>query len=120
VFLVGERKTAVCAPADLRLIYVDEDPGVAERTTASVAFYGTVVCPADGLLVDELDGGVWTGLHHIISANALLIFSSIPSSLFSWYEPHTQSPPLCHLERTWSSIMLCSNLGPLIATSLGF
>jgi hypothetical protein len=62
VLLVGKRNTAVCAPADLRLIHIDEDPGVPERTTASVAGYGAVVCPADGLLVDELDGGVWTGL----------------------------------------------------------
>lgn len=29
--------TAVCAPANLRLVYVDEDTGVAERTAASVA-----------------------------------------------------------------------------------
>jgi hypothetical protein len=74
VFLVGERKTAVRAPADLRLIYVDEDPGVAERTTASVAFYGAVVCPANGLLVDELDGGVWTGLRSHVSRSSSSVF----------------------------------------------
>lgn len=59
-----KRQTAVCAPADLGLICVDEDPGVSEGTTASVTGYSAVVCPADGLLVDELDGGIWARLHN--------------------------------------------------------
>ena len=57
-----EWKTAVCAPADLRLIHVDEDAGVAEGTASTVAGDGAVVGPADGLLVDEFDGGVGAGL----------------------------------------------------------
>jgi len=69
VFLVCEWKSTVCAPADLGLIYVDEDPWVSERATASVTGYGTVVRPANGLLVDELDRGVWARL---ILHNALL------------------------------------------------
>jgi hypothetical protein len=77
VLLVSERKTAVCAPADLRLIHVDEDSWVAERTAASVAGYGAVVCPAYGLLVNELDGCVWTGLY-IVLANALPLCSECP------------------------------------------
>lgn len=57
-----ERQSAVCAPADLRLVHVDEDAGVAEGTASAVAGDGAVVGPADGLLVDEVDGGVGAGL----------------------------------------------------------
>jgi hypothetical protein len=57
-----EWESAVCAPADLRLVDVDEDPRVAEGAAASVAGHDAVVYPADGLLVDEFDGGVWAGL----------------------------------------------------------
>jgi hypothetical protein len=55
--------TAVCAPADLGLIHVNEDPRVSERTTASVARYDALICPANGLLVDEFHSRVWAGLH---------------------------------------------------------
>ena len=51
-------KTAVRAPADLRLIGVDEDARVTERTTTAVAGHDAVVRPADGLLVDQVDGSV--------------------------------------------------------------
>jgi len=57
-----ERKTAVCAPADLRLIGVDEDPGVAEGTTSAVAGDDALVCPADGLLMNEVNGSIWARL----------------------------------------------------------
>jgi hypothetical protein len=57
-----EWQTAVRAPANLRLIHVDEDPRVAQRTASAVAGYDALVCPADGLLVDEFDGGVGAGL----------------------------------------------------------
>jgi hypothetical protein len=60
-----EWKTAVCAPADLWLVDIDEDPRVAEGTTASVAGYGAVVYPANGLLVDEFNGGVGAGLSFV-------------------------------------------------------
>lgn len=63
-----EWKSTVCAPADLRLIYVDKDPWVSERATASVTGYSTVVRPANGLLVDELDRGVWARLYDFMSA----------------------------------------------------
>ena len=61
-------KSTVCAPADLGLIYVDEDPWVAERATASVAGYSTVVRPTNGLLVDELDRSIWARLYDLMSA----------------------------------------------------
>lgn len=57
-----KRKTAVRAPADLRLVGVDEDARVAERAAAAVARHDAVVCPANGLLVDEVDGRVGAGL----------------------------------------------------------
>ena len=55
-------KTAVRAPADLRLIGVDEDARVAEGTAAAVAGHDAVVRPADGLLVDQVDGSIWARL----------------------------------------------------------
>jgi hypothetical protein len=58
-------KPAVRAPTDLWLIDVDKDPWVSEGSAASVAGYGAVVYPANGLLVDEFDGGVWAGLTFI-------------------------------------------------------
>jgi hypothetical protein len=64
-----ERQTAVCAPADLGLICVDEDLGVAEGTAAAIAGNDAVVSPADGLLVDEVDSGIWAGLYTSPSAN---------------------------------------------------
>lgn len=61
--LTYKRETAVCAPADLGLVGVDEDPGVAERAASTVARNNALVCPADRLLVDEVDSGVWARLH---------------------------------------------------------
>jgi len=76
-----EWKSAVCAPADLGLVYVDEDPWVSERATASVTRYGTVVRPANGLLVDELDRGVWARLHNSLSAHVSSLYKRPPSSV---------------------------------------
>jgi hypothetical protein len=115
-----KRNSAVCAPADLGLVHVDEDPWVAERTAASVARYDTLICPANGLLVDELHGRVWAGLNQYSLAN-------VPQSSCTFLSPLFTSPkppnfpliPQYQDRHTWSSIMLCSNLGPLIATSRG-
>jgi hypothetical protein len=57
-----KRNTAVCAPADLGLIGVDEDPGMTERAASTVAGNDALVCPANRLLVDEFDSGVWARL----------------------------------------------------------
>lgn len=57
-----EWKTAVCAPADLGLVGVDEDPGMAERAASTIAGNNALVCPANGLLMDEVDGSVWARL----------------------------------------------------------
>lgn len=54
--------TAVRALADLRLVEIDEDSGVAEGTTAAVAGDRTVLDPADRLLVNEVDSSEWTRL----------------------------------------------------------
>lgn len=55
-------KTTVGAAAYLRFVDVDEDTGVTERTTATVALDGLFLNPADGLLVDELDSCQWARL----------------------------------------------------------
>jgi hypothetical protein len=51
-------ETAVRAPADLRLIGVDEDARVAEGTASTVARHDALVRPADGLLVDQVDRSI--------------------------------------------------------------
>ena len=88
-----------------------------QRAASSVARYGAVVCPSDGLFVDELDGSIWTRLNTSVLANVLALHVVVPR--FS----NTLRPeisPQQVIQRTWSSMMLCSNLGPLIAISLGF
>ena len=57
-----ERNTAVCAPANLGLVGVDEYPRVAKRATSAIARDNTLMCPANGLLVDKVDSGVWARL----------------------------------------------------------
>jgi len=63
-----KRKTAVGADVDLGLVKVDENARVAEGTATTIARHHLVMTPADGLLVDELDGGVGAGLF-IVSAD---------------------------------------------------
>lgn len=60
--------TAVSAPADLWLVDIDEDTWVAKRSAAAVARHRTLVGPADWLLVDEVDGCVWTWLRTEVSS----------------------------------------------------
>lgn len=52
----------VIANRDLGFVGIDENLGVTSGTTTTIAGDDTVVRPADGLLVDELDGGVGLGL----------------------------------------------------------
>lgn len=51
-----KRESAVSAGADLWLIEIDEDPGMSQWSTATVAHDSSLVDPANGLLVDELNG----------------------------------------------------------------
>lgn len=52
-----ERNSAVPAGSNLGLIGVDEDLGVTQRTTASITADDPLVCPANGLFVDEFNSG---------------------------------------------------------------
>lgn len=54
--------TAVSAGSDLGLVGVDENLGVAERTTATITADNLGLCPADGLSVNEVDSGIWLRL----------------------------------------------------------
>jgi hypothetical protein len=58
-----KRQAAVPARRNLGLVRVDEDPGVSLGPTAAVARHDTVVRPPHRLLVDELDGGIRSGLY---------------------------------------------------------
>jgi len=60
-----KRNAAVCAPADLGLVYVDEDPRVSERATSTITGYGAFFGPAYGLLVNQFDCSVRAGLQSI-------------------------------------------------------
>ena len=51
-----EWQAAVCAPADLWLIDVDEDSGVTQWTSSTVARDLTSLDPAHGLFVNQLNG----------------------------------------------------------------
>jgi hypothetical protein len=55
-------QSTVSAPANLRLVDVDENPRVAEGSAAAVARDDALVGPGHGLLVDEVDGGERAGL----------------------------------------------------------
>lgn len=76
--------TAVSAPANLWLVDVDKDTWVAEWSPAAVARHRALVCPADWLLVDEVDGCVWTRLRIEVSSRfrvLLHILSDCPPDL---------------------------------------
>jgi hypothetical protein len=75
-----EWKTAVRAPANLRLVHVDEDLWVSERSTPAVTRDHALVRPADGLLVDELDGGIGTGLSYMQSVELNCSYASPSTS----------------------------------------
>ncbi len=62
-----KRKSAVSAGTNLWLIDVDIDAWVAQWSTTAVAGDHAVVGPADGLLVDELDGCFWGWLLSLLA-----------------------------------------------------
>lgn len=51
-------KTTVCAHADLGLVCVDEDSGVSQWSSTSIARHYSVVCPSYRLLVDQVNGSL--------------------------------------------------------------
>lgn len=57
-----KRNTAVSTSSNLGLVGVDEDLRVAERTAAAVTADDLGLCPPHGLLVNELNSGVGSGL----------------------------------------------------------
>lgn len=60
--MTHKRETAVVACANLGLVGVDIDLGMASRTTSAVAGNYAVVSPTYGLLVNELNGRIRLGL----------------------------------------------------------
>ena len=66
-------QAAVCAPADLWLVGIDEYPRVTQRSPTPIASNDFVMCPADGLLVYQVDRCIWLRLKKkpCISAGAI-------------------------------------------------
>lgn len=56
------RQATICAPTDLWLVYVDEDPGMAERTTTAIASHTLGVHPSNRLFMNQVYGCVWSWL----------------------------------------------------------
>jgi hypothetical protein len=54
-------KTTVCALADLRLVDIDENPGMSQWPSTPITFNDTLACPSYRLLVDQANGcfGFW-------------------------------------------------------------
>jgi len=57
------RHPTVRANGNLRLIHVDENPRMTQWPTAPVAGDAALLCPANRLLVNQLDSRVWSRLH---------------------------------------------------------
>lgn len=66
-----ERQSAVAASSNLGLVGVDIDSRVAEGAATTVTADDSLLCPADGLLVDELNGGIGLGLVLIIVSRSV-------------------------------------------------
>lgn len=66
-----ERQSAVTAGSNLGLVGVDIDSGVAKRAATTITADDSLLCPADGLLVDELNGGIGLGLVLIIVSRSV-------------------------------------------------
>lgn len=90
-------QTAISAPAYLWLAGVDEDSRMTKRTSTSVASYHALICPSYRLLVNEINGSIWSWL-----------VASVPCLL-----------PRHILYHTCTSMIVCSNLGPDMAISRG-
>ncbi len=59
-----KRHTAISAPANLRLVYVDKYPWMAERSSATVARDNPAFLPTNWLFVYKLYRGVRSRLVH--------------------------------------------------------
>jgi len=88
--------TTVRAPTNLRLVEIDVNPRMAQRPAAAVTRDGSFVYPPNRLLVDQLYG-----------CPRLRLTDSLAGTVDAVER------------RTWYSTMVCSNLGPVMASSLG-
>lgn len=57
-----EWHSAVCTPADLRLVCVDEDTRMSQRSSTTIARDNLRLRPSYRLFVDQVNGGHWTWL----------------------------------------------------------
>ena len=123
-----KRQSAVSARIDLWLVHIDEDPRMSQWSPSPITRYNSLICPPDRLLVNQFNRGIWPRLpYRHISLRpccADLYFHSpqrpqlAPSHIHIHHRPHPHRSVIWN-RRTWNSIIVCSNLGPLIATSLG-
>ena len=64
---------AVSAPADLWLVDIDEDPGMAQWTSTSIASDRSRIDPSHRLFVYQLNCGIWSWLLVSISVTHSVI-----------------------------------------------
>jgi hypothetical protein len=108
--MTNERKSTVAAGNNLGLVSVDEDPGVAQGTAATVAADNPVLHPANGLFVNEFDSSHRRGLYPCVSR-----LSKTPTRLLRPGE-NTVTEPLTNLKMHYcllkprSTHRLCSRL----------
>ena len=57
-----EWQATVSTPADLGLVYVDENSWMSQWPSTTVTGHNPRLCPSHGLLVNEVDGCFWLGL----------------------------------------------------------
>ena len=60
-------QTTVFTHAYLRLISIDENPGMSQWSSTTVTNYNSVVCPSNWLLVDQVNSSLWCRLQKALA-----------------------------------------------------
>lgn len=94
-------KAAIVARDYLWYVNVDKYLGMTQRSSATIASHQSILGPSHGLFMDQLDCSVGLGL-------------------WQGQQAHRDNPEhVAHQERrTWYSMIICSNRGPVMALLL--
>jgi len=67
MMFVCKGQTTVFTHAYLRLISIDENPGMSQWSSTTVTNYNSVVCPSNWLLVDQVNSSLWCRLQKALA-----------------------------------------------------